>query len=101
MLYFGVGGGTLMNKSDKAKLRHNIESYILKTLEDIYWEFPGKIYPNTTFQELERHADADLTDIGLLVYIEEDLGVELPDAVVDDFVAHDVAALIDAVVKYK
>ena len=80
--------------------RKDIEKYVLRILKEIYWEFPKEIFPNTTFKELERHADPDLTDPGLLIYIEEDLGVYLPDEEVDGFIKQDVAALIDAIITY-
>ncbi|MBI1922929.1 hypothetical protein HYR99_01630 [Candidatus Poribacteria bacterium] len=84
------------------KSRKDIEEYVLKILKEIYWEFPREISPCTTFKELERHADPDLTDPGLLIYIEEDLGVYLPDEEVqklDEQKDVDVAALIDAIIR--
>ena len=62
-----------MNELDYAKSRKDIERYVLRKLQEIYWEFPWKISPNTTFEALDRHADPDLTDPGLLMDIEEDL----------------------------
>jgi len=89
-----------VNELDYAKSRKDIERYVLRKLQEIYWEFPWKISPNTTFEALDRHADPDLTDPGLLMDIEEDLGVYLPDEAVDGFVNQDVAALIDAIIRY-
>jgi len=83
----------------RVKSRKDIEAYVLQILKEIYWEFPDEISLHTTFEELERYADADLTDIGLLVYIEADLGVYLPDEEVDDFIVRDVATLIETITK--
>lgn len=89
-----------MNESNQIKSRKDIERYVLRILKEIYWEFPGEISPRTTFRELDRHADPDLTDPGLLMYLEGDLGVDLPDEEVDKFIEQDIAALINAIIRY-
>ncbi len=89
-----------MKTQDFVKPRKDVEEYVFRKLKEIYWEFPREIAPQTTFEELERHADPDLTDIGLLVYIEEDLGVYLPDEEVNKFATQNVNALIDAIIRH-
>jgi acyl carrier protein len=89
-----------MNAPIDVKSRAHIERYVLKKLKEIYWEYPRKIYPDTPFKELERHSDSDLTDPGLLIYLEEDLGVELPDEEALRLDAQDVHALIDAILRH-
>ena len=92
-----------MNELNVVKSRKDIERYILKKLKEIYWQFPGEVSSNTTFKELERYSDSDLTDPGLLIYLEEDLGVELSDEEVqklDEQQDVDIAALIDAIIRH-
>ena len=89
-----------MNELNVVKSRKDIERYILKKLKEIYWQFPREVSSNTTFKELERYSDSDLTDPGLLIYIEEDLGVYLPDDEVQELAKQkkvNVAALVNAI----
>jgi len=89
-----------MNAPSVVKSRKDIEGYVLRKLKEIYWEFPGEISPSTSFKELERHSDSDLTDPGLLIYLEEDLGVVLEDEEAQPLDKQDVAALIDAIIRH-
>jgi hypothetical protein len=57
----------------------DIETYICNKLKEIFWKFPKEIVSSTTFKELQRYHDLYFVDPGLLIYIEEDLGVYLPD----------------------
>ena len=89
-----------MNAPSVIKSRKDIEGYVLGKLKEIYWEFPEEISPITSFKELERHSDSDLTDPGLLIYLEEDLGVVLEDEEAQPLDKQDVAALIDAIIRH-
>ena len=90
-----------MNDRNSVLSRMNIETYICNKLKEIYWKFPKAIMPSTTFSELEQYHDPYFVNPGLLIYIEEDLGVYLPDeeALALDKRAANVGALIDAVVR--
>jgi hypothetical protein len=97
------GGLKVMNCQNSALSPMDIETYICNKLKEIFWEFPKEIVPSTTFKELQQYHDPYFVDAGLLIYIEEDLGVYLPD---EDALALDeknanVGALIDAVVKHR
>ena len=89
-----------MNEQPVIKLRTHIEGYVFNKLKDIYWQFPKKISTSTTFKELERYSDSDLTDPGLLIYIEEDLGVTISDEEARKLDSQNVAALINSIVKH-
>ncbi|MBM3241870.1 hypothetical protein FJZ31_36835 [Candidatus Poribacteria bacterium] len=92
-----------MNELNVVKSRKDIERYILKKLKEIYWQFPREVSSNTTFKELERYSASDLTDPGLLIYLEEELGVELSDEEVqklDEQQDIDIAAFIDAIIRH-
>ncbi len=92
-----------MNKPDIVTLRKDIETYIKKKLKEIFWRFPETIEPHTTFRELTRHHDPYLIDPELLIYIEEDLGVYLPDEEVQQFAKRkhvNVADFIDLILKH-
>ena len=91
-----------MNKQHPVLSRQDIETYIYSQLKETYWKFPGKIMPSTTFRELERHDDPDLIGPDLLMDIEEDLGIYLPDEAVEmlDDKNICVGTLIHTVIKY-
>jgi len=92
-----------MNKPNLVMLRKNIETYVKKKLKEIFWKFPEEISPSTTFKELTRYHDPYLIDPELLIYIEEDLGVYLPDEEVQKLAKQKnvkVAALIDAILRH-
>jgi hypothetical protein len=102
MLWAEKGGITSMNEHQPAFSRNDIEKYIYRRLKETYWKFPGPIVPSTTFRELERHDDPDLIAPELLMDIEEDLGIYLPDEVVETLDDNDVCVgvLINTVAKY-
>jgi hypothetical protein len=89
-----------MSEQNVVKLQKDIESYVLRKLKEIYWQFPGEISANTTFKELEHHSNPDLTDPGLLIYLEEDLGVDLPDEEALKLDEQNVSALIDVIIRH-
>jgi len=89
-----------MNEQHVIKLRVQIEQYVFNKLKEIYWQFPQKISSNTTFKELEQYSDSDLTDPGLLIYIEEDLGVEISDEEALSLDSQNVAALINSIARH-
>jgi hypothetical protein len=97
------GGFTGMNTQNSVLSQTEIEKYICEKLKEIYWKFPKKIVPSTTFKALEKHHDPYFVDPGLLIYIEEDLGIYLPDeaALALDGADANVGALIDAVFKHR
>lgn len=91
-----------MNNGNSALSRIDIETYIRNKLKEIYWKFPKEIVPTTTFRELEQYHEPYFVNPGLLIYIEEDLGVDLPDeeALALDGRDTNVNVLIDAVVRH-
>ena len=91
-----------MNQQQFVLSRQDIEEYIYSKLKETYWKFRGKIVPSTTFRELERHDDPELIGPDLLMDIEEDLGVYLPDEAVEALDDKDicVGTLINTVAKY-
>ncbi|MBM3236516.1 hypothetical protein FJZ31_09475 [Candidatus Poribacteria bacterium] len=92
-----------MNKPDYVMSKKDIETYILKKLKEIFWKFPRKISPGTTFREFGRNHDPYLIDPEFFIYIEEDLGVYLPDEEIEKLVQQrnvKVAALIDAIFRH-
>ena len=85
------------------QLRRDIERYTIKKLNEIYSGFPRKISPRTTFKELNRYIDPYLIDPRLLIYIEEDLGLDLSDFSEEEakkIDKQDVAALVDAIFRH-
>ena len=92
-----------MDAPDFVTLRKDIETYVKKKLKEIFGKFPEEISPNTTFKELTRYHDPYLIDPELLIYIEEDLGVYLPDENVQKLAKKKnvkVATLIDAILRH-
>jgi len=89
-----------MNERHVIKSRTQIERYVFNKLKEIYWQFPHKISASTTFKELEQYSDSDLTDPGLLIYVEEDLGVEISDEEALKFDSQNVAALIKSIARH-
>ncbi len=92
-----------MNKPDYVMSKKDIETYILKKLKEIFGKFPRKISPSTTFRELGRNHDPYLIDPELFIYIEEDLGVYLPDEEIEKLARQrdvNVAALTDTIFRH-
>jgi len=97
-----LSGVLNMNKPNLTP-RKDIETYVKKKLQEIFWKFPEEIEPHTTFRELTRYHEPYLIDPELLIYIEEDLGVYLPDEEVHKLAKQKnvkVAALIDAILMH-
>ena len=92
-----------MNKLDYVKSKKDIETYILKKMKEIFGKFPGEISPSTMFRELGRNHDPYLIDPELFIYIEEDLGVYLPDEEIEKLARQrdvNVAALTDTIFRH-
>jgi hypothetical protein len=92
-----------MNKPDYVMSKKDIETYILKKLKEIFGKFPGKISPSTTFKEFGRNHDPYLIDPELFIYIEEDLGIYLPDEEIKKLARQrnvNVAALTDTIFRH-
>ncbi len=92
-----------MNCLNSVLSRRDIEAYICNKLKGIYWKFPKEIVPSTTFKELEQYHHPYFVDSGLLIYIEEDLGIYLPDeeALALDKKGATVGGLIDAIGRHR
>jgi acyl carrier protein len=91
-----------MNEKGSVLSQGDIEKYIYRKLNEAYSKFPEKIVSSTTFRELDRYEDADLVAPELLMDIEEDLGIFLPDEAVDALDDEDVSvgALINTVIRH-
>ena len=92
-----------MTEPNGKMLKEDVERYVIGKLKEIYWGFRREISPRTTFKELDRYIDSYLIDPGLLIYIEEDLGVYLPDEEAMELAKRknvDVAALVDAILRH-
>ena len=92
-----------LNKLNSHIVKKDIEGYVIGQLKEIYWGFPGELSLRTTFKELDRYVDSSLIDPGLLIYIEEDLGVYLPDEEVQELAKQknvNVAALVNAILRH-
>jgi hypothetical protein len=92
-----------MNASNVNQLsRKDIERYIIQKLNEIYQGYTRRISPHTIFKELNRYIDSYLIDPGLLIDIEEDLGIDLSnlsEAEALKIDKQDVTALVDAILR--